>query len=163
MRHLHTLTRRGITCGALALLAFGLGPAVATAAPEVFTASGSFYDGSVLSGTVTIDTATGKVSSVDLIINQPNGKGKIVFNYVPPYGTTTYTKYTTRMAFYGGFAARTVELQLTLPVSTLVDYEGGKIESLFGGESMYEIWYPWYYSGLATGTLKSTETEPASD
>jgi len=38
----------------------------ATAAPVVFEASGKFSNGSPLSGTVTIDTATGKVLSADL-------------------------------------------------------------------------------------------------
>jgi len=38
----------------------------ATAAPVVFEASGKFSNGSPLSGTVTIDTATGKVLAADL-------------------------------------------------------------------------------------------------
>ena len=40
----------------------------ATAAPVVFEASGEFNDGCRLSGTVTIDTATGKVLSADLSV-----------------------------------------------------------------------------------------------
>jgi len=38
----------------------------ASAAPEVFTASGEFDNGWALSGTITIDTATGKLLSADL-------------------------------------------------------------------------------------------------
>jgi hypothetical protein len=79
MSRLSSLTGRGITFGALALLVFGLGPAVAKAAPVVFDATGVFESGT-LTGTITIDTATGNVSSANLAIAPVKGHKDIVFN-----------------------------------------------------------------------------------
>jgi hypothetical protein len=129
----------------------------ATAAPVVFEASGEFEDGTYLEGSITIDTATGKVLSADLIINNLPGGGESVFTP----SSTTHTKNTTTMVFAGSYVHEPARLQLTLPVSTLVDYEGGGIQ----WESSY---YDVYGSlkaptPLAFGTLKSTGTEPPLD
>jgi hypothetical protein len=139
----------------------------AAAAPEVFTASGSFDDGSELSGTITIDTDSGKVLSANVTL-ATFYQGKIDLT-ASPYGTTHgYGKYTTTIIFDGGINGRIVDSQLTLPVSTLIDFEGGKIESgpAAHGASSYEIYGSGTHSepiNLATGSLKSTETEAASD
>jgi len=146
MRHLHTLTRRGITFGALALLAFGLCPAVANAAPVVFDVSAQSGEGWAVSGTVTIDTATGKVLSADLTLK--DGSSTVIFDTVY-YGTVT--QITTGRRGGGGpvwtrmFFADESEhyfLFLTVPEATLVGYKGSSlaqaIETGGGYTSMLE-------------------------
>jgi hypothetical protein len=97
----------------------------AAAAPEVFTASGRFEDGS-LSGTLTIDTATGKPLSSDLIVSG-SSYGELTFIGVPV--TSVVQTDSTRMRIQGSNAkGEQFTLQLQLRVSTLVGYDGGPIE-----------------------------------
>jgi len=118
----------------------------ATAAPVVFEASGKFSNGSPLSGTVTIDTATGKVLSADLTAK--DGSSTVIFDTVY-YGTVT--QITTGRRGGGGpvwtrmFFADESEhyfLFLTVPEATLVGYKGSSlaqaIESGGGYTSMLE-------------------------
>jgi hypothetical protein len=158
-----TLTRRVITFGTLALLAFGLGPAVAKAAPEVFTASGWFQDGFMLSGTMTIDTATGKVSSVDLIVKEGSAQEIVFKGQVQSRLWNSATRINTIGYFSPPTGAGGIELQLTLPVSTLVDYEGGRIEGWPNFASFISLDNGSGGVQLLGGSLKPTGTEPPLD
>jgi len=97
----------------------------ATAAPVVFDVSalGELWD---VSGTVTIDTATGKVLSADLTAE--DGISTVIFDTVY-YGTVTqitarpgYPVWT-RMYFEAGPCS----LFLTVPEATLVGYKGSSL------------------------------------
>ena len=119
----------------------------ATAAPVVFEASGEFNDGCRLSGTVTIDTATGKVLSADLTAE--DGSSTVIFDTVY-YGTVTqitarpgYPVWT-RMWFEAEFPGPgPYALSLTVPEATLVGYKGSSlaqaIEAHGGYTSCIEI------------------------
>ena len=116
----------------------------ATAAPVVFEASGEFNDGCRLSGTVTIDTATGKVLSADLTAE--DGSSTVIFDTVY-YGTVTqitarrgYPVWT-RMFFED--ESGHYSLFLTVPEAMLVGYKGSSlaqaIEAHGGYTSCIEI------------------------
>ncbi len=95
------------------------------AAPEVFTASGSFEDehGGQLSGTLTIDTATGKLLSADLIITEVlEGNKQIVFTHLSAKSVKGETQIE-------GLGTGSDGIQLTLRASTLVGYKGGPIQT----------------------------------
>jgi hypothetical protein len=134
----------------------------ATAAPVVFKASGEFEDtGATLSGTLTIDTATGHLLSADLIIIDHSGDvvaGEYVFTTI----TSPVKSTTIRLSGHGPkFESG---MQLTLPVSTLVGYKGGSIISglapAFHGASVWEIlveeegYGRWTVDYLVTGSLE---------
>jgi len=112
----------------------------AAAAPVVFTASAEFEGlRTPLSGTITIDTATGKVLSVDLKVGT-----KYSFTRLPWISHRPLT--VTQMEFVDGQST----LELVLPVSTLVGYQGGEI----GPQTWFD---PSWSSGpffLISGTLK---------
>jgi hypothetical protein len=95
----------------------------AAAAPVVFTASGEFENGWELSGTVTIDTASGKVLSADLSVTE----GSVV--------KYTFDKDVTVPRFSRG-PFTTIEISegssvpslgITVPEKSLVAYSGSSI------------------------------------
>jgi hypothetical protein len=98
-----------------------------TAAPVVFEASGEFNDGRKLSGTVTIDTATGKVLSADLSVTFGSveiyvfdGSVSVLRPGGGPY------RYTT-IEFGPGTGEGYALLYITLPGTSLVGYDGSEI------------------------------------
>ena len=114
----------------------------ATAAPVVFDVSAQSGEGWAVSGTVMIDTATGKVLSADLTAK--DGSSTVIFDTVY-YGTVTqitarpgYPVWT-RMFFEAG----PYSLFLTIPEATLVGYKGSSladdIEAHGGYTSCIEI------------------------
>jgi hypothetical protein len=98
----------------------------ATAAPVVFDVSAQSSEGWTVSGTVTIDTATGKVLSADLTAK--DGSSTVIFDDVY-YGTVTQIAARrggpvwTRMFFETG----RYSLFLTVPDATLVGYKGSSL------------------------------------
>ena len=116
----------------------------ATAAPVVFDVSAQSGEGWAVSGTVTIDTATGKVLSADLTAK--DGSSTVIFDTVY-YGTVTqitarrgYPVWT-RMFFED--ESGHYSLFLTVPEATLVGYKGSSladdIEAHGGYTSCIEI------------------------
>jgi hypothetical protein len=100
----------------------------ATAAPVVFDVSAQSGEGWAVSGTVTIDTATGKVLSADLTAK--DGSSTVIFDTVY-YGTVTqitarrgYPVWT-RMFFED--ESGHYSLFLTVPEATLVGYKGSSL------------------------------------
>jgi hypothetical protein len=115
----------------------------ATAAPVVFDVSAQSSEGWAVSGTITIDTATGKVLSADLTAK--DGSSTVIFDTVD-YGTVTqitarrgYPVWT-RMLFAD--ESEHYFLFLTVPEATLVGYKGSSlaqaIETGGGYTSMLE-------------------------
>jgi len=106
----------------------------AAAAPVVFTASGEFENGWQLSGTVTIDNATGKVLSADLSVSE-GSVVKYVFDKavraVPgSLGTTI------------GISEGPIfpSLGITVPEKSLVGYNGSSILTYdYGYRSYIEL------------------------
>ncbi|HXY34332.1 MAG TPA: hypothetical protein VEI07_08900 [Planctomycetaceae bacterium] len=95
----------------------------ATAAPVVFDASGEFEDGYELSGTITIDTATGDVLAADLQVEW--GTETISFTDLYKISHSPAPKGSTNTSML--FVAFPLELQLTVHASTLVGYAGGPL------------------------------------
>jgi hypothetical protein len=101
----------------------------AAAAPVVFEASGSDTDGRILSGTVTIDTATGIVKSADLTLGvPPNEYG--FYEVVTVVGHSTHlTPQGLEISVRGSSEEGVlVTIGLVLPVKTnLVGFTGGTL------------------------------------
>jgi len=113
----------------------------ATAAPVVFDVSAQSGEGWAVSGTVTIDTATGKVLSADLTAK--DGSSTVILDRVD--GVTQITARRgypvwTRMLFAD--ESERYFLFLTVPEATLVGYKGSSlaqaIETGGGYTSMLE-------------------------
>jgi hypothetical protein len=112
--------RAALLLGVMAALA-----SQASAAPVVFEASGLFDDGRRLSGTVTIDTATGKVLSADL---------SVTFGSVEMYvfdGSVSVRRSNggpyTQIEFGPGIGEGYAGLFITLPGTSLVGYDGSEL------------------------------------
>jgi len=97
----------------------------AAAAPVVFDASGEFENGSELSGTVTIDTATGVVLSADLSITNDTGETYLFNDRV---SAKHYGSWTT--ISFGGAEILPV-LVLSVEGRSLVGYDGSSILPLY--------------------------------
>lgn len=98
-----------------------LGAAYGT--PVTFSANGSFTNGAVLSGTVTIDTATGTAVSGDLAVSG------VAAHFTTLVGQSTGpspTPFFTELDFANGQATNNVLDLLFKPVS-LVGYAGGDL------------------------------------
>jgi hypothetical protein len=100
----------------------------ANAAPVVFDVSAQSGEGWAVSGTVTIDTATGKVLSADLTAKDSINSSTVIFDN---YGTVTqitarrgYPVWT-RMLFAD--ESDHYFLLLTVPEATLVGYKGSSL------------------------------------
>jgi len=102
----------------------------ATAAPVVFTASGEFEKWGELSGTITIDTATGDVLAADLQVAGLPGVSAVSFTSLPKISHSPGPKEEyTIMRFESGYV-----LELTVRASTLVGYAGGPLFCYPGAE-----------------------------
>jgi hypothetical protein len=97
----------------------------ATAAPVVFEASGLFDDGRRLSGTVTMDTATGKVLSADLSVTFGSVE-MYVFDGSVSVRRSNGAPYT-QIEFGPGIGEGYAELFITLPGTSLVGYDGSEL------------------------------------
>jgi len=98
----------------------------AKAAPVVFEASAESDDGWALSGTVTIDTATGKVLSADLSASDGfTGFGFDVVEKVQQISAARGAVLTEMSFGEGQFSQAT--LFLTVPEPTLVGYKGSRL------------------------------------
>jgi hypothetical protein len=95
----------------------------ATAAPVVFTASGEFENGWELSGTVTIDTATGKVLSADLSVTA-GSVVKYVFDKDVTVHASSRGPFTTIGISDGPIVP---SLGITIAEKSLVGFKGSSI------------------------------------
>ncbi len=111
---------RAVLLGVMAALA-----TQATAASVVFEASGLFNDGRRLSGTVTIDTATGKVLSADLSVTFGSVE-MYVFDGSVSVRRSNGAPYT-QIEFGPGIREGYAELFITLPETSLVGYDGSEL------------------------------------
>jgi hypothetical protein len=96
----------------------------APAAPVVFTASGEFENGWELSGTVTIDTASGKVLSADLSVTE-GSVVQFVFDKVSHVVDYSYRGPVTGIGITEGPIVPC--LGITVPGKSLVGYNGSSI------------------------------------
>jgi hypothetical protein len=128
-----------IVAGAVFVGALG---AKASANSVVFNASGTFYNSTdVLGGTITIDTTSGSIKSVNLTVT---GADSFVFNQSPSF----FSNYpgTGFGAIYAYTSAGSYPyLSLLLPTNTLVGYTGGNVGSL-------SHFVDGYASGFGTST-----------
>jgi hypothetical protein len=104
----------------LVLAAVLVGPGLmAASADTIFTFSGTFQDGSILGGTLTINTATGAIDGVNLTI----GASSFTFQQGPliTIGGESFAQFTTT-----SFPSFPI-LDVFFPVSSLVGYAGGQL------------------------------------
>jgi len=103
----------------------------ATAAPVVFEASGKFYGGggAVLSGTLTIDTATGKVLSADLSVTANSVVLYVFDRNISISVTHRYEGNLTSIVIREATTDDFPQLCLVVKESTLVGYKGSPLVS----------------------------------
>jgi len=101
-----------------------LGPGLISASADTFTLSGTFTDGSTLSGTIVIDTVAGTVDSGDPITSAPDS-GSYPF---------LYTQGTVSSVYYAQFGTTSLFsfpfVDLVFPTTSLVGYTGGNLCSV---------------------------------
>lgn len=88
-------------------------------AQTAFNASGTFADGTTLGGTVTINTATGQVTSVDLTLSAPNAA---TLTLIADVGSVPGS-----VVISAGTPSVYPQVSLWFPVSTLAGYSGGAL------------------------------------
>lgn len=124
-------------------------------AQTVFNVSGSFIDGPTLGGTITINTATGVVTAVNLTLSAPYAGAYTVIDSQGWNGT------------YFGIPVSTAanptglpQINLLLPPSTLVGYAGGTVCS--NSVPCTHISSGFFPSVGVTFTLNSATLSPGS-
>ena len=124
---------KGAFASALFILsALALAPAHATAIP--FTATGSFQDGSTLSGFVTIDTATGLIGAADLAISgRPVHFTTIALQRTFPLVGPLLTEF----EFANGQTTDNL-LTFLLPPVSLIGYNGGLLCGTVNAPSCFD-------------------------
>jgi len=89
---------------------------------DQFTVSGTYYGGSTLSGTITIDTTTGVVQAADLawstVVPDLTIFAENTFGPTPPYPAYASIEVSDSVGDFVG---------LVFPVSSFVDYTGGSL------------------------------------
>jgi len=101
----------------------------ATAAPVVFDVSAQSDESWAVSGTITIDTATGKVLSADLAATI-NSQTRYIFDVVGGVSQIGHGKNPavwTEMSFFESDPFSFTALYLTVPEATLVGYKGSAL------------------------------------
>ncbi len=164
-----TRTVRLVAVTASGLSAFAaVGPARADTI-TTFAASGTFINGGVLSGTVTIDTTVGSLTGLDLAVNGPqpdtfdstNSQFGFDANY-PKAGTSDIFAYHN---INDGVAP---QIDLFIAGSTLVGYQGGILQSDTQGTTGYATTFipvnPAVEPGIAltVGSLAAVTPLPRS-
>jgi hypothetical protein len=142
----------------IAFIVFCLAAVAGDARGTVFTASGTFSDGSALSGTLAIDTGLGVITASDLVVD---GVGEFVNivsqdNFGPPlYYSASIND-----------SIQTENLSLGLFADSLVGYVGGDICSQGTGACFPSVFSPISdpsdETSLVSGTLQVASPEPAS-
>jgi hypothetical protein len=132
---------------------------------DIFQASGTFSDGSSLTGTVTIDTTTGTVTAENLMVGLSLGPFSINIQQSVEQSLYVEIQSTPVQSAY--------DFAMFLPTSTLVGYSGGSICSFNEGCVYYVDSQPYVDDSdlislngeniLRAGTLTSVTTpEPSS-
>ncbi|HEY4838488.1 MAG TPA: PEP-CTERM sorting domain-containing protein [Candidatus Acidoferrales bacterium] len=104
----------------LVLAAMLVGPGLfAAKADTIFTFNGTFQGGATLSGTLTINTATGAVDGINLMV------GGATFTFVQAQGQGTGTEYLLQLTTTSAFNFPILDVYF--PVSTLIGYAGGDL------------------------------------
>ncbi len=156
--HSHDTFSFGRRLREVAFVVFCLAAVAGNARATVFTASGTFSDGSTLSGTLAIDTGLGLITASDLVVN---GVGEFVDiisqdNFGPPlYYSASINDLT-----------QTEHLSLGLFADSLVGYVGGDICSQGTGACFPSVFSSisdsFDETSLVSGTLQVASPEPAS-
>jgi hypothetical protein len=146
-----------VTAGTLLAGTFA-GPASANVI-DVFQASGTFGNGGVLGGTVTIDVTAGDLTAANLTVTSPAATLNFVGSCITALGTLDCA-----IASAGGVFP---ELALGFNTTSLVGYAGGFLSSAAhlssgGGVSSLYSDPSTIITNLSTGALALPTPEPAS-
>ena len=112
-----------LLCAVLALVG------QAKASPIVFDASGSFTDGSTLSGTLTIDPTSGVATAEDLSLTGGSAGyvSPLTFVATPPALVQTNNAGASHVWLDSSDLTNTWQLRVDIPGPTLVGYAGGDL------------------------------------
>ena len=127
---------------------------------KVFNETGTFADGSILSGTLTIDTTTGVATAANLVVSAPTS---LVFNQVrnQQAGNPSAGFYNIELdTGINGFPL----MEVVLGVSSLVDYQGGSVvtvDNLMGTNDPTHVLVN-ADKGIPLSTVQVTTPEPMS-
>lgn len=113
---------RFVTSISLALFCFTAMSARAATTYTTFGATGTFDDGSTLSGTIMIDTVNGDLGAIDLFVSAPD-------NLTLDYNLESESSSGDYLIYVGESSNEFPEFVLSLPVDSLVGYTGGVIDS----------------------------------
>ena len=133
-------------------------------ADTLFNASGIFDDGSILSGTVTIDTTTGSVTASNLFVS---GADNFSFTMIAGQSSTRFaTEY-----FVGvRNASSTEDFNIDIPDGSsqnpLIGYNGGMLctptAPCPSTSNLFNLTTNTFGAGLTSGTLTAASPEPSS-
>ncbi len=107
----------------------------AKAAPVQFDAYGVFNNGAVMMGTITIDTATGKIEGQDFMVREEPGTIlPFSFEFTTSAGPGYLVITINSLSSYDG---PLYTLHLVIPARSLVGYDGGSLVPDTGGNKVY--------------------------
>ncbi|MBI3369761.1 MAG: PEP-CTERM sorting domain-containing protein [Burkholderiales bacterium] len=124
----------------------------AHAAPVVFDLSGVFSSGSVLSGTITIDTATGVATAVHALLSAPDS---LDFSVIEFQGLAAPGIWQVQIGDGAGLPDLNIGL-LVGAAANLVGYAGG---ALSGGS---DVFYSTHVDVIVSGSATPHVPEPTS-
>ena len=118
----------------LVFFSFVLGVAAcgAFAGTITFNVSGTFTDGAVLSGTMTVDNVAGQVTAANFSIGAPISQTFSFVEHDAAYAVPGYWFVQTIPA--GATVGSLPDFNLILPTDTLVGYQGGSLSPLYTSE-----------------------------
>jgi hypothetical protein len=133
----------------------------AKASPTVFDATGTFTDGSSLSGTITIDPTSGLATAEDLFVSGGTSGyvSPLEFNLIPPALTQANNQGAGNVWLGGSDLSNNWQLQVDIPGPTLVGYAGSNlIVSSFPPDGTYFTAFGEGGANLVSGTLTAVTT-----
>jgi len=136
----------------------------AKASPVLFDASGSFTDGSTLSGTITIDPTSGLATAEDLTVSGGTSGyvSPLTFDLTPPALTQANNQGAGHVWLDGSDLSNSWQLQVDIAKPTLIGYAGGNlVVSSFPPDGTYFTAFGEGGANLVSGKLAEVVTTPA--
>jgi PEP-CTERM motif len=121
---------------------------------QLFNVTGTFDNGSVLSGTATIDTTVGTVTNSEFVVSGPFAATFLNDIYGQEFNSTNY----------GIFSRDSFDnfLILNLPVGPLVGYQGGRISTSSFADNTDNGAFISLVSGQFTAAPSGVTPEPST-
>jgi hypothetical protein len=120
---------------------------------QLFNVTGTFDNGSILSGTATIDTTLGTVTTSDFVVSGPFAATYLNGIYAQETNIDGYTIFTRDSSNF---------LILTLPLGSLVGYQGGGISNSSSADNTESGAVIDLVSGQFTAAPSGVTPEPST-